>query len=222
MLEFESLCIGYDPANPLSGPLSFRMKDGECILLAGDNGSGKSTLLRTLAGLQSPLSGSFRSQSIRMVPTRVPKVEGFTVKEFVTASCYGSGLGWKSNTDLKSVDNALARMGITLLADRQISELSDGEFQKACIATALVRTSDILLLDEPTVFLDVKSRMDLLDLLEKLAHSEGLTVIIASHDIHDCLKICDRVMLLSKDGAELSDTTQESRLALIQKLVRGV
>lgn len=203
MLELESLVIGNKAHAPLTAPLSFRLEDGECVLLCGDNGCGKSTLLRTLAGLQMPLGGSFSANGeVRMVPSRIPRAQGFSVREFIATSCYGSALGWRRSTDSAAVNKAIEKMGITALASRQVSTLSDGEFQKACIATAFTKPCKVLLLDEPTTFLDYRSRRELLQLLADLAHSEGLTVLLASHDLHECSQVCDRTIDLTGSAPE--------------------
>ena len=149
MLRADKLTIGHR-GNKTAGPLSFGFSDGECVMLCGPNGSGKSTLMKTIAGVIPPLSGSFSAGGrIVMVPTRIPKVKGFTVTEFIRTSLTSeSGLFGKLKDEAeKSLRNAIELLELEKLAGKDISLISDGEYQKACIATALTRKADVILLD---------------------------------------------------------------------------
>jgi len=190
MLDATNLMVGYGTA--VAGPFNFSFKDGECVMMCGPNGSGKSTLMKTLAGLEKPVSGSFKSNgTVVMVPTRIPKVKGFTVREFIKTSL--------SNGDsIKDIDAVMSLLGLQDLAEKDISRISDGEFQKACIATALTRKASVILLDEPTAFLDVDNRVMILKTLQELAHSKGMTIIFSTHDIYDGEKHSDSVLKLEK------------------------
>lgn len=158
----ENLTVGYDGKTVIAD-VNFSVGAGERILLCGANGLGKSTLLRTLALLQPPVSGkcSFSASSEKrrtvLIPARIPKVQGFSVEQFVAASCYleTDWLGRIPARLKNQIKTAVENVGIPELLHRDISTLSDGEFQKAAIATALVQKSDVVLLDEPTAFLDV-------------------------------------------------------------------
>lgn len=196
MIELDHISIGYK-GKTIVEDLSFKLSAGECVLLKGRNGSGKSTLLKTIAGLLPPVSGKINCSSIVLVPTRIPKVKGFTVEEFILTSLYKEAKwsGRISPEDIDSARKAIARMGISSLADRDISSLSDGEFQKACIATALTRGADTLLLDEPTAFLDVESRIAVFSLLSELARS-GMCILFSSHDIHEAQEFSTRIIEL--------------------------
>ena len=195
MIEARNISIGYPGREVLHG-LTFRVSDGECVLLRGSNGSGKTTLLRTIAGTLKPLSGSLVAGNVIMVPSRIPKVKGFTVRDFVATATWHMAI---SDTEDAAIAKALDDVGIGNMAGRDISTLSDGEFQKACIAAALVRESDTLLLDEPTAFLDVESRMAVMELLKKISRS-GKAVLFSSHDIYDAERICDRTIDISSNG----------------------
>ena len=192
-----------EPASPtgasIAGPLSFCYADGQCVMLRGRNGSGKTTLMKTLAGLLPPISGSFEAGGeVILVPTRIPKVKGFTVGEFVRTGMlaeYGSFR--KPNQEAeKTFEDALQMMELESLAGKDISRISDGEFQKACIAAALTRKANVLMLDEPTAFLDVENRVMVLQTLQRLAHDTGTTVIFSTHDIHDGALYSDAVLAL--------------------------
>ena len=183
----------------IAGPLSFSFEDGECVMLRGRNGSGKTTLMKTLAGLLKPLSGSFETGGEAvLVPTRIPKVKGFTVEEFIrTGTLNGYGAFRKLDKEAeRALEEAINMMDLGNLAAKDISKISDGEFQKACIATALTRKANVIMLDEPTAFLDVENRIMVLRTLQNLAHETRSTVIFSTHDIHDGALYSDAVLAL--------------------------
>ena len=198
MLKASELIIGHRGIK-VSGPLSFEYPDGQSVMLCGPNGSGKSTLMKTLAGLLPPLSGGFSAGgSIVMVPTHIPKVKGFSVMEFIRTSLFSaSGMFRKLNAEAeRSMEEAIRMLGLERLANKDISLISDGEFQKACIATALTRKANVILLDEPTAFLDVDNRVMVLRTLQELAHATGTTVIFSTHDIYDGARFSDATLSL--------------------------
>lgn len=193
MLKANELVIGRKGIQ-VAGPLTFEYPDGQSVMLCGPNGSGKSTLMKTLAGLLPPLSGGFSAGgSVVMVPTHIPKVKGFSVKEFIRTGLFSaSGMFRKLNIEAeRSMEKAIKTLGLERLSDKDISLISDGEFQKACIATALTRKASVILLDEPTAFLDVDNRIMVLRTLQELARSTGTTVIFSTHDIHDGARYSD-------------------------------
>ena len=149
------------------------VKSGDCILLCGANGSGKSTLLRTLAKENPAL--------VSMIPTGIPKVKGFDMHEFIRLGCDEGGRGNSKDSE-KRMAAVLRQLGLEKLQHRDISTLSDGEFQKACIAIALCSGKEILLLDEPTAFLDPGNRTMILSCLREIC-SAGQAVVFSSHDI---------------------------------------
>ncbi len=186
-------------ATGIAGPLSFSFEDGECVMLRGRNGSGKTTLMKTLAGLLKPLSGSFETGGEAvLVPTRIPKVKGFTVEEFIRTGMLAD-FGAFKRLDKRSesdIAEAIRMMDLNALSAKDISKISDGEFQKACIATALTKKANVIMLDEPTAFLDVENRIMVLQTLQRLAHETGSTVIFSTHDIHDGAIYSDTVLAL--------------------------
>ncbi len=198
MLKLENLIVGY--GEPAAGPFDEDYSDGTCVMLRGANGSGKSTLLKTVAGLLRPVSGSILTGGeVVMVPTHIPKVKGFSVREFIRTSLLArSGIFGRLDARAeKNLEDVIGQLGLDILAGKDISTISDGEFQKACIAAALTRKANVILLDEPTAFLDVDNRIMILRTLRDIAHGNpgapGPTIIFSTHDIHD--------------GAEYSDTT---------------
>ena len=197
IIEVRDLTIGHKDRTLFSG-VSFEICEGECIMLCGANGSGKTTLMKALG----------RKDDIVMIPTGIPKVKGFTLKEFIRTTCYAhSDMGGRlSPAQEAGLDMALCRLGIAELADRDISTLSDGEFQKAAIASALVRRVSVIMLDEPTAFLDAENRISVLRTLRSLTREatgpggRKPAVIFSTHDLHDGLAVADKVIALGADG----------------------
>ena len=219
----DRLHAGY--GQPLLQDISLSVGPGECILLCGANGSGKSTLMKTLAGVLPPLSGTVKTDpdtGVRMLPARIPRVRGFSLREFVQASCYDdlTAAGTASKQLRHNIEIAINRMGLQERADRDITALSDGEFQKACIATALARQARLLLLDEPTAFLDVDNRAMVLEALARVCRETGLAILFSSHDIIESARTCTRVFGLPGDGT-LRDSGPDAPQGKKQDLIRA-
>ena len=196
MIHIDGMAIGHG-RKILYDNVSFDIHAGDCIMLCGANGSGKTTLMKAIAGLEQT------DCRVTMIPSRIPKVKGFTVKEFVKVSCYRHTdmTGRLSEQDENALEYALDRLGTVYLKDRDISTLSDGEFQKTCIAAALVQHADIILLDEPTAFLDIENKTSVLQALSNLCKGEDSpAVIFSTHDLHEGMKACNKVIALGADG----------------------
>lgn len=209
MLKANELTIGHRGIK-VCGPLTFEYPDRQSVMLQGPNGSGKSTLMKTVAGLLPPLSGGFSAGGpVVMVPTHIPKVKGFSVREFIRTSLFSvSGIFRKLDSGAETaMEDAIRTLGLGSLADKDISLISDGEFQKACIATALTRKANVLLLDEPTAFLDVDNRVMVLRTLQNLAHTTGITVIFSTHDIYDGARFSDATLSLGNLRSANNGTT---------------
>lgn len=201
--SIRDLAIGHGDRILCSG-ISFDICEGDCIMLCGANGSGKTTLMKALTGL---------SEEVMMIPARIPKVAGFTLKEFARIGCFSQSdmAGRLSDQHEEALDVAISSLGLTHLADRDISTLSDGEFQKAGLVSALVRNASVILLDEPTAFLDAENRISVLATLREICDRKGIAVIFSTHDLHDGLKVCTKVLAFGADGRfRCSGNTSES------------
>jgi iron complex transport system ATP-binding protein len=195
LIHIDGMTIGHGK-KVLYENVSFDIDEGDCIMLCGANGSGKTTLLKAIAGLQDP------GCRVTMIPSRIPKVKGFSVKEFVKVSCFKQTdmTGKLSESDEAALGRTLERLGIGHLKDRDISTLSDGEFQKACIAASVVQHAGVILLDEPTAFLDAENKISVLQTLGSICRTEDSpAVIFSTHDLHEGMKVCNRVIALGAD-----------------------
>ena len=198
--QVKGMTIGYKGRTLYSG-ISFEISEGDCILLCGANGSGKTTLLKALAESHAEVETA-------MIPTRIPKVKGFTLIEFINLTC--------CNSDKADPDTAMELLSLTSLSDRDISTLSDGEFQKGTIAAAIAKGARIIYLDEPTAFLDAENKKKVLNALSTLCKNTGKAVIFSSHDLHEGLQVCNKVIALGADGQfRISSSDRESTVATI-------
>lgn len=222
MLKLSALSIGYGNKAVLTG-LSKSFERGRAVCIAGRNGTGKSTLLRTLAALQPPLGGDITiggrsvtdiskkelARTVGIVLTssasQQSEMEGnnITVMEMVSMGRipYTGFFGTLSDDDRNAVHMAIQTIGIESLATRKMGSLSDGEKQKAFIAKALAQQTPIIILDEPTAFLDYESRIELYTLLQRLAHEEGKLVIFSSHDLDMAAKYVDEIWQINSSCA---------------------
>ena len=205
-LSTNDLSIGYHPKKVLISDINLSLKPGSFVGLIGQNGVGKSTLIRTLCGLQAPLSGNIRlsetnieglsqreiAKRLSVVLTGKPESLNLTVLELIALGRYPY-LGWLgvlSDNDSEKVEQAISTMEINFLADKKLYELSDGQLQKVMIARALAQDTDLIILDEPTSHLDLKNKIEVLDLLKKIS-SSGKTILISTHEIQLSANVCD-------------------------------
>ena len=206
-MKLRGLCIGY--RTEIATDINADLCSGDFICLIGRNGSGKSTLLRTMARLQPAITGQITigdrllddfsvselSHLISLVMTQVPDLQNTSLREFIAYGRlpYTSWLGSFSDEDMLLTDNAISQLHIEHLSDKKISNLSDGERQKALIARALAQQTDIILLDEPSAFLDYESRIELMSLLKNLAHFHHKAILLSTHDLDMANTYSDRI-----------------------------
>jgi len=232
MLKAAKLSIGYQRDKVLIGDINFECSTGELILLLGVNGIGKSTLLKTLCGLLHPLSGTIswdaheifsmeaneRAKLISGVFTGRDFDPYISVREFVRLGRYPytNWLGSLSADDQQRIDQALHTLSLGHLADKKVHEISDGERQKTLIAKALAQDTPVIIMDEPTAFLDYKNKAELLHTIQKLASEQGKTIIISTHDISSSLPYSARAFLITEAGHFIESADVQSEGALKQ------
>lgn len=192
---------------------SMTLRPGEVTVLVGPNGSGKSTLLRTIARLQQPrtvalvldgaidglaLSPREFSRHVALLTQGRPTPSGLTVRDVVEFGRYPYRGRWgKADPDGRAaVDRALAMTGVTELAGRGAEHLSGGQLQRVWLAGCLAQQTGVLLLDEPTTYLDLRYQVELLDLMRDLADDHGIAVGAVLHDLDQAAAVADRIVLL--------------------------
>jgi iron complex transport system ATP-binding protein len=198
---------------------------GEVVGLLGPNGAGKSTLVRVLAGVLAPYRGSIRvcgdelsglarrelARRLAVVPQESGAEVPFTALETALLGRHPhlAGLAFESDRDVELARRALARVGAAELAHRPLAELSSGERQRVVVARALAQDTPLLLLDEPTSFLDLRYQVELFDLLRELAR-EGRAVVAVLHDLNLAAEYCDRVALVAGGRIVVAGATAEA------------
>ena len=192
------------------------MQTGELVCLLGPNGAGKSTLLRTLAGMQPPIAGEVKlleddiyklppqelAKRLSLVLTEKIDVGMLSAYALVTMGRYPYTDWWGklSSEDENIINWAIKSVGAVNLAQRNVSELSDGERQKIMIARALAQSPMVMLLDEPTAFLDLPRRVEIMQLLRQLARDTNQAILLSTHDLDLALRLADKIWLLGNNG----------------------
>ena len=214
LCETQELAIGYSKT-PLAENIALGAKPGQILTLIGPNGAGKSTLLKTLAGQLAPLGGTVlldgqdltaytgpdQARKLALMLPHTRRTELTTCFEFAAAGRipYTGRLGILSPADRQAVQHALEVAGAAHLADRDFNCISDGQRQRVLLARAICQQPQVLLLDEPTSFLDIKGKIELLTILQKLAHEDGLAVIVSLHELDMAQKVSDAVVCVFPD-----------------------
>lgn len=210
-LTARELTLGYKDRTVVH-ELDLAVPDGQVSVIVGPNACGKSTTLRALGRLLRPKGGSVLldgtelariptrriAQSIGLLPQSPVAPEAITVADLVSRGRQPHQRWWQqwSDEDERAVTDAMERTDVTALADRSVDELSGGQRQRVWIAMALAQETDLLLLDEPTTFLDIAHQVEVLDLVRRLNHDQGRTVVIVLHDLNQAARYADHLVAM--------------------------
>jgi iron complex transport system ATP-binding protein len=229
------MTVAYDGVDVVHAA-DLTLRPGEVTALVGPNGSGKSTLLRTLARLRRPRAGTLTldapdvpddeasadglalgarefARRVALLTQGRPTPSGLTVRDVVAFGRYPHRGRWgrPDPGGAAAVDRALALTGVTALADRGADHLSGGQLQRVWLASCLAQDTGVLLLDEPTTYLDLRYQVELLDLIRDLADDHGIAVGVVLHDLDQAAAVADRITLLG-EGRVLADGPPEDVL----------
>ena len=210
VISLSQLSVGYTLSHPVISDINLELRSGQLACLIGENGIGKSTLLKTLTGFLPKLKGSLLlgnrdiesfsqrelARQVSIVLTQKPDVQNLTIEEIIGLgrSPYTGFFGRLRTEDRKVVDDAIATMGIEKLRGRMIQTLSDGERQKVMIAKALAQETPIILLDEPTAFLDFPSKAETFLSLQRMAHERDKLILLSTHDLELAVRFSDSLL----------------------------
>ena len=230
-IAVRNLAIGYPGKNSVkvvAEGINDTLRSGYLTCLLGENGAGKSTLLRTLAGFQPAIGGEIAIMGkplglykekelatvIGVVLTERPDLQNMTIEELVGMgrSPYTGFWGRLSAEDREKVADAMELVGIFPLRQRMVQTLSDGERQKVMIAKVLAQETPVIFLDEPTAFLDYPSKVEILQLLHRLATEMDKTIFLSTHDLELALQMADRLWLMSKGRGVVAGTPEDLAL----------
>ena len=235
-LTCSQLSVHYGRRRALNS-FNLNMERGEIRALIGPNGSGKSTALQALAGLVKPSEGRADIEGVAVaamsrraiakklafLPQQPTAPDEMTIAQLVRQGRFPHVGLFRSygREDEQAIEWALESTGLTTLADRTLQELSGGERQRAWISAALAQEAGILLLDEPTSFLDIGYQVEVLDLVHRLSRERGVTIVMAIHDINQAIAVSDRISLLEKGELQFDgEPTALAGSGLIEKTFR--
>lgn len=224
VISLSQLSVGYSLSHPVISDINLELRSGQLACLIGENGIGKSTLLKTLTGFLPKLKGSLLlgnrdidsfsqrelARQVSIVLTQKPDVQNLTIEEIIGLgrSPYTGFFGRLRAEDRKVVDDAIATMGIEKLRGRMIQTLSDGERQKVMIAKALAQETPIILLDEPTAFLDFPSKAETFQSLQRMAHERDKLILLSTHDLELAVRFADSLLEVKKGTLQAVSATE--------------
>ena len=233
MIELKNLTLGYEERELLSG-VNATLKPASLTALVGRNGSGKSTLLRAIASLGDIIDGTILidgvelhrlsarrlAESVAFVSTERVRVSNLTAKEAVALgrAPYTNWLGKLSTKDEDIVRRSLEICRMESFSERRLDSLSDGECQRIMIARALAQETPIILLDEPTSFLDLPNRYELCSLLKRLSHEESKCILFSTHELDIALTMADYVALIDTPELHLKPASEMAESDLLKRL----
>ncbi len=220
----KSLCVGYD-GKPLIRELTFALEKGGILTLIGPNGAGKSTVLKSIAGQLSLLGGTVcleRESLSKMRAGELAKKMSVVFTQKITAelkSCrdvvatgrypYTGWFGRLSEEDERIVDEAMEAVHITEICDRDFDRISDGQKQRVMLARAICQEPEIVILDEPTSYLDIRYKLEFLSVLKEMRKKRGLTVVMSLHELELARLVSDKILCLKGEYAERFGTPEE-------------
>lgn len=223
----EELSVGYR-GKVLLGNINIGIEKGKILTLVGPNGTGKSTILKTIIRQLEKIGGTvyvgkqdMKTWNIREMAKQVSVVltekihpELMTCEEVVAMGRYPytNALGKMTPEDKKVVEKALRTVHGEELAERDFSSLSDGQKQRIMLARAICQEPEMLVLDEPTAYLDIRFKMDLLNVLRNMADREGLTVVMSLHEVELAKRVSDKVLCIGEEGIDRYGTPKEVSL----------
>lgn len=235
-ISLKNLTLAYGPRTLLHD-VSAEIAQASLTALIGRNGTGKSTLLRTIAGLARPSAGEIRlcgrplaalpphrlAATVSFVTTDKVRIANLRCEDMVALgrAPYTNWIGRMQESDREIVHRALETAGIADLARKTMDTLSDGECQRAMIARALAQDTPVMLLDEPTAFLDLPNRYALASLLRRLARDEGKCILFSTHDLDIALNLCDTAMLIDTPALHHLPADEMAANGLIERLFAG-
>lgn len=218
MIRLENISLSYGSRTILRD-ISLHLRAGELCALVGRNGAGKSTLLRALTSNGNTiingtplaqLSAEKLAQTIAIVTTERIRIENLLIEDLVAMgrAPYTNWVGYLQDIDREIVREAIEVVGMSSFVGRDTSSLSDGELQRVMIARAIAQQTPIILLDEPTAFLDIPTRFEICRLLANLAHDEGKTILFSTHDVDSALPVCDSFAIIENEALHLLPTSE--------------
>ena len=235
VIRLSHLSVGYSPSLPVVSDINAVVRSGQLTCLTGENGIGKSTLLKTLTGFLPKLGGELLlddrevgtfsqrelARQVSIVLTQKPDVQNLTVEEVIGLgrSPYTGFFGRFHDADRTVIAEALASVGIEPLRHRMIQTLSDGERQKVMIAKALAQQTPVILLDEPTAFLDFPSKAETFRLLQRMAHDRDKLILLSTHDLGLAVRFAD--CLLEVKDRSLHRVSADEVKASMQAVLDG-
>lgn len=235
-IRLTEITLAYGKRILLEGA-SALLPQGSLTALIGRNGTGKSTLLRVVAGLEPPVRGSIRlcdrtlstltplqrAETVSVVTTDRVRIANLACEDVVALgrAPYTNWIGRMQQADRGIVERSLARVGMAAFARKTLDRMSDGECQRVMIARALAQDTPVILLDEPTAFLDLTNRYELALLLRQLAHEEGKCILFSTHDLDVALTLCDSVALIDTPALHLLPAEEMAASGHIERLFAG-
>lgn len=220
----ESLTVGYNNV-PLIKNIEIKLKKGEILTLIGPNGAGKTTILKSIMQQLEKVSGAIYidnkdisgmsrkllAQKMSVVLTQRVQAEMMTCEDIVATGRYPytGHFGMLSDTDMEIVRDSMKMVNVEELADRDYNKISDGQKQRVMLARAICQEPDIILLDEPTSFLDIKYKLEFLSVLQKLSEVRNLTVVMSLHELDLAGKISDKILCVKGDKVDKFGTPEE-------------